>query len=119
MAEAKKYSGGCHCGRVAFDAEVDLSKTMTCNCSHCSKRGFVLSFIPPAQFSLKSGGDDLVEYKFNKHVIAHLFCPTCGIHSFARGVMPNGDPVIAVNVRCLDGVDIASLSPVAVDGRSF
>lgn len=119
MMESKKYSGGCHCGRVSFDAEVDLSKTMTCNCSHCSKRGFILSFIPPSQFALKSGGDDLVEYKFNKHVISHLFCPICGVHSFARGTMPSGEPVVAVNVRCLDGVDIASLNPAAVDGRSF
>lgn len=119
MAETKTFSGGCHCGRVTFDATVDLTDTMSCNCSHCTKRGFILTFIPPSQFDLKSGGGDLREYKFNKHVISHLFCPDCGVESFARGQMPNGDPVIAVNVRCLEGVDPAKLKPLAVDGRSF
>ena len=32
-----------------------------------------------------SGLDDLVDYRFNKHVIHHVFCRTCGVESFARG----------------------------------
>ena len=58
------------------------------------------------KFTLETGEDDLTDYQFNKHVIHHLFCKTCGIKSFARGNGPTG-PTVAINVRCLDGVDVS------------
>ena len=119
MTEAKKYSGSCHCGNVRFEATADLSKTVTCNCSICTKSGTILTFVPVSQFHSKTGDDKLVEYMFNKHIITHLFCPTCGIKPYARGQMPNGDPIIALNVRCLDGVELEGLNPKHLDGRSF
>jgi hypothetical protein len=56
---------------------------------------------------------------FNKHVIRHLFCPTCGIHSYAKGTMPDGKTAVAVNVRCLDDVDLGTLNITPFDGRSL
>lgn len=118
MAEMQTYTGGCHCGAVRYEVEADLSSVIECNCSHCSKKGFLLSFTPASNFRLLSGQDALTEYRFNKKQIAHLFCKTCGVQSFAAGAMPDGSEVRAVNVRCLEGVEPASLKITAVDGRS-
>ena len=119
MAEAT-YAGGCHCGAVRYEVTVDLGGTISCNCSRCSKLGALLTFAPASSFRLSSGEDVLTDYQFNNKTIHHLFCSTCGIESFARGRSPkDGAEMVAVNVRCLDGVDPASLSPQPVDGRSF
>src|SRR4051794_1775689 len=117
MPETKTYGGSCHCGRVRYDVTADLSQVMECNCSHCQRKGFLLTFVPPSQFTLLSGEQDLTEYQFNKKVIQHLFCRACGVQPFARGKKQDGSPVIAINVRCLEGVDLGALQPVALDGR--
>lgn len=114
-----KYTGGCHCGAVKYEVEADLSHTMTCNCSHCQKKGFILAFVPAEQFTLLSGGDMLTEYRFNKKAIAHLFCKVCGVESFGRGTDRAGKPTVMVNGRCLDGVDLSSLHPSEFDGKSM
>ena len=119
MAETH-YQGSCHCGKVRFHVDADLTKpAVACNCSMCGKSGTLLSFVPASAFHLEKGADDLVSYHFNKRVIDHAFCKHCGIKSFARGVMPDGTPMIAVNARCLDDVDVASLSIKHVDGKHF
>jgi hypothetical protein len=117
MASMKAYSGGCHCGKVRYEATTDPSQAIACNCSICSKQGLWLTFVPPDEFKLMSGGDALAEYQFNKHLIHHLFCRTCGVESFARGKTKDGKDMVAVNVRCLEGVDVASLTPKPFDGR--
>lgn len=119
MGDMKKVAGGCHCGAVRYEAAVDFSQTMECNCSHCEKKGFILSFTPMENFRLLQGEDQLAEYRFNQKKIAHVFCKVCGVQSFARGEAPDGAIMAAVNIRCLDGVDISALSPAKVDGRSF
>jgi len=119
MAQAKTYAGGCQCGRVRYEVATDPQQAIACNCSNCAKHGLWLTFATPDQFKLLAGEDALVDYQFNRHVIHHLFCPTCGVESFARGKTPDGGDMIAVNVRCLDGVDIATLAPKPFDGRSL
>jgi hypothetical protein len=113
------YEGGCQCGAVSYEADIDLDHTITCNCSRCQRMGFVLAFTPEANFRLKSGDGQLIEYLFNRKSIRHLFCSTCGVESFAYGKMPDGSPVVAVNVNCLDGVNPRALDSQHVDGRSF
>ena len=112
------YSGSCHCGKVRYQVTMDLGKVMSCNCSMCKRKGALLAFVPVEQFKLVSGEDGLTSYKFNKKVIDHLFCSTCGVTSFARGVGKDGQPMVAVNARCLDGVDPASLDVMHFDGAS-
>jgi len=114
-----KYTGGCHCGAVRYEVEADLSHPMTCNCSHCEKKGFVLTFVPAAQFTLLSGEDMLTEYRFNKKTIAHLFCKACGAESFGRGTDREGKPTVMINVRCLDDVDLSAIHPTEFDGKSM
>lgn len=113
-----QYRGSCQCGAVAYTVESDLSSTLTCNCSRCQRMGFVLTFAPAASFKLERGEDALAEYRFNSKTIQHLFCRTCGVESFARGKMPDGSEVVAVNVNCLEGVDPRALESQHVDGRS-
>ena len=120
MAEMKKYTGGCHCGRFMFEVDTDLGTAISCNCSICTRRGLVLTFATPEQFALKKGQQgELKKYQFNKKVIDHLFCPDCGVEAFATGKTPDGQTMFAINVRCLEGVDLAALQPKPVDGRSF
>jgi hypothetical protein len=92
--------------------------TIACNCSKCAKHGPWRTFVTPEHFKLQAGEDAPADYRFNKDVI-HLFCRNCGVQSFARGRTPDGKAMVAVNVRCLDGVDIATLTPKAFDGRSL
>jgi hypothetical protein len=108
---AQEYRGGCQCGAVRYEVTADLDHTTTCNCSRCRRLGTIMSFVPTSQFRLLSGEDAMTEYQFNKHVIHHLFCSTCGIQSFSRGEMPDGTKMIAINARCLDGVDVDKLPP--------
>jgi hypothetical protein len=120
MANEQTYKGGCHCGKVTYEVKTDLEQVISCNCTICSKKGYLLTFVPPEKFRLLSGEEKaLTDYQFNHHVIHHLFCPTCGIQSFARGKKRDGSPMVAVNVRCLDGVEPGQLKVTSVDGRSL
>ncbi len=113
------HSGGCHCGAVKYEVTGDFTSAMACNCSICSKKGSLLAFVPTEQFKLLQGEGALRDYQFNKHVIHHLFCTTCGIASFARGKTPKGGEMVAINVRCLDGVDLGQVAVKHFDGRSM
>jgi hypothetical protein len=117
MAE-QHYSGGCQCGAVRFEVDVDIDNAIACNCSRCGKTGTILSFTPFGKFTLESGADSLTEYLFNRHVIRHQFCKVCGVQPFARGAMPDGTPMAAINIRCLDGIDANQLNPKKFEGRN-
>ncbi|WEX10073.1 GFA family protein [Chelativorans sp. AA-79] len=113
-----QYQGSCHCGEIRFNVDVDLSNPITCNCSYCTQRGSILAFTPAEKFELQQGEQKLTEYRFHTKKIQHLFCSVCGMESFARAALPNGTEMTAINVRCLEGVDLDSLEPTQVDGRS-
>jgi len=111
------YTGACHCGAVKYKVELELGKVIACNCSMCGKSGALLAFVGVDQFELLSGEDQLTPYTFNKHVILHNFCKTCGIKSFARGKKPDGTPMVAINARCLDGIDVFALDVQQFNGK--
>jgi hypothetical protein len=118
MGDLKTYAGGCQCGKVRYEVKIDLEKpVVACNCSMCGRAGTLLAFVPASQFELKAGEDSLKDYQFNKQHIHHLFCFECGIKPFARGEQA-GAPMIAVNTRCLDGVEVDKLKVTNFDGRS-
>jgi hypothetical protein len=112
------YKGSCHCGRIAYQVEGELAQVMECNCSHCSRKGYLLWFVAREKLKLTAPADTLATYTFNKHVIQHHFCSTCGCAPFGDGVAPTGEPTAAVNVRCLEGVELSSLKRIPFDGRS-
>jgi hypothetical protein len=113
------YKGSCHCGRISFEVEGTLEKAMECNCSHCSRKGYLLWFVPRPQLHLLTPEADLVTYTFNKHVIKHHFCATCGCAPFGFGKDRSGADTAAINVRCLEAVEFTSLKRMPVDGRSL
>ena len=113
----RTYEGGCHCGRVRFRVKADLSRATECNCSVCTKKGFLHLIVPPDRFEMISGEDDLTTYQFHTRTARHQFCRNCGIHSF---YVPRSDPdKIDINVRCLDGIDPESLTIHRFDGRNW
>ena len=114
-----KYQGSCHCGRVKFEVEGELKQVMACNCSICSRKGSLLWFVPREHLRLLTAEKDTKVYTFNKHVIKHHFCPSCGIHPFGEGVDPSGKRMAAINTRCLEGVDFEKLPVKHFDGRSL
>ena len=115
------YSGGCHCGAVRYQADIDLSQgAVKCNCSICRKGRAWLAAIDPRDFRLLQGTESLTEYQFGPERIHHLFCKRCGIKSFGRVDTPDGGAFITISVSCLDDVsdaDLASLTIMYVDGR--
>ncbi len=111
--------GGCHCGAIRYTVEMDpAAPALICNCSMCGRSGSMLQFAPAEKFTLDKGADNLTDYLFNKHVIHHAFCKTCGIKSFARGVDAKGNKTVAINVRCLDGIDVFHVPTKQWDGKS-
>lgn len=112
------YRGSCHCGRVAFEVEGQPDSALACNCSICSRKGSLLWFVPRAQLRLLTPEDAAGTYTFNRHLIKHRFCPTCGIHPYGEGTDPKGRAMAAVNLRCLEDFDLAGVSVHQFDGKS-
>lgn len=113
------YTGSCHCGRIRFEVEGEVDSGMECNCSMCSRRGSLLWFVPRERLRLLTPEHDAGTYMFHEHVIRHRFCPACGIHTFGEGEAPGGAKMAAVNLRTLEGFDLASVPVKHFDGRSM
>jgi len=115
-----KYTGNCHCKKVAYEVELDLSGgVLNCNCSYCSAQGLLLAFAPKEKLNIISGADNLTTYKFNKHVLDHMFCKDCGNQPFSFGNNPSGVSTVAVNVRTINGIDQESLKKNFYDGKKI
>ena len=112
------HRGGCHCGRVRFEVVAPKSlRVSECNCSICTKAGYLHLIVPAAQFKLLSGNDTLKTYSFNTHTAKHLFCSVCGIKSF---YVPRSHPDgISVNARCIDSETIEELTVTPLNGREW
>ena len=113
------YKGSCHCGRNAFEVDGELQGVVSCNCSICQRKGSLRWFVPRDAFTLTTPEANASEYLFNKHVIEHRFCKGCGIHAYGVGRDRQGKPMAMLNVRCLEGVDIAGLHPTLFDGQHW
>lgn len=94
-------------------------KLAKCNCSICRRRGHLLWFVPREKLHLSTPESDLSTYTFNKHRIRHRFCPTCGSATFGEGSDSKGNKMAAINVRCLEDVDLPTLKIKQFDGRSL
>jgi centromere protein V len=112
------HSGGCHCGRVRFEVTAPAKITVSeCNCSICSKSGYLHLVVPAERFRLLSGGEALTTYTFNTRTAKHLFCSVCGIKSF---YVPRSHPDgFSVNARCLDAGTVEEVSVRQTNGREW
>jgi hypothetical protein len=118
MTAMIRHTGGCHCGRVRFEiqapAEIEVSD---CNCSICSKSGYLHLTLPPSRFRLLSGSDSLSSYQFNTGTAKHLFCAICGVKSF---YVPRSHPDgYSVNARCLDDGTVTGMRVERIDGKNW
>ncbi len=114
----KTYSGHCHCGAVHFEVDTDVSAPFRCNCSLCVRRGTTIEIVPASQFRLISGEAALTRYG-SREFSKHYFCRTCGIQCFTRltvNMKLENEPSVGVNLGCLDGADVESLTPALFDG---
>ena len=112
-----KYQGSCHCGIVRFEIEApEILEVDYCNCTICSKSGFLHLILPLSKFKQLSGEDALHSYTFNTGVAKHTFCKVCGIKPFYT---PRSNPDgIDVNVNCLD-TEPAEVNITNFDGRDW
>jgi hypothetical protein len=113
-----KHTGGCHCKRVRFEvlapAKIEVGE---CNCSMCSKTGYLHLMVPATQFKLVSGEDALTNYEFNTKTAKHFFCSHCGIKSF---YVPRSHPDgYSINARCLDEGTVKGMTVTQIDGKNW
>ena len=112
------HKGGCHCGRVRFEVTAPAKIEVTeCNCSICTKAGYLHLIVPANRFKLLSGADVLRTYTFNTHTAKHLFCSVCGVKPF---YVPRSHPDgFSVNARCIDSPTVTGITVHQVDGRNW
>jgi len=111
------WTGRCHCGRIRFEVEGELSGVSRCNCSICTRTGYLHWPVAPERVRIVAGDGTWSTYRFGTGVAEHRFCPTCGISPFR---IARSDPdKLTINVRCLDAVDLESLPIVSFDGRNW
>lgn len=118
MESAKTYEGSCHCKKVRFEVTATIDRASACNCSICSRVGWLMVSVPPSQFKLLSGEGEQTDYQFGRKSMHHLFCTACGIHAY--GTFTQGDQAkVIVNLRCLEGLDVDKLPVETFDGKSY
>lgn len=112
------HTGGCHCGRVRFEVLAPAKlQVLECNCSVCTKAGYLHLVVSVDRFKLLSGTETLCAYTFNTHTAKHLFCSVCGIKSFYE---PRADPWSrSINVRCLDPGTVEEMNISQFNGRQW
>ncbi len=111
------FEGGCHCGAVRFRVRTGELRALDCNCSICTKKGFLHLIVPLDQFEILCGEEALIDYRFGTGVARHRFCRVCGIHPFYT---PRSHPDrVDVNVRCLDGDALDRFAVEPFDGRHW
>lgn len=114
-----QYKGSCHCGKVAYEVEGEIASAMACNCSMCQRKGSLLWFVPRAALRLLTPEDASRIYQFNKHAIKHRFCPECGIHPYAEATNRDGKPTAAINLRCIENLDLSKVPVKHFDGKAL
>jgi hypothetical protein len=112
------YTGSCHCGNISFEVQGEIDSALSCNCSMCSRKGSLLWFVPRQSLNLRTPEAASSTYTFNKHVIKHRFCPKCGIHPYGEGTDPKGNAIAAINLRCVENLDLAAIPVHHFDGKS-
>jgi hypothetical protein len=115
----KTYTGGCHCGVVRFEVDIDLGSGISrCNCSICTKTAVTGGIVKPSAFRLLAGEDRLKKYEWASKMSTRYFCGDCGIHCFGRGHLAElGGDFVSINVNTLDDVELSELKLVHWDGR--
>ena len=115
------YQGSCQCGQVKYSLQSrPITQVLECNCSMCGRAGALWTAAADADLKIDCDLAGLGLRQFGTMRAKHYFCRTCGVEPFARGTAPGSTTtMMAINVRCLDGVDITSLKIMPFDGKSL
>jgi hypothetical protein len=117
------FRGSCKCGRITFEADVDLAAgTRKCNCTSCWKRRWWSAAVKPDAFRATGGETELSEYRPGQVTGHRGFCKHCGVipYGWIDAAAWNDGAYVSINVACLDDLDPAALvaAPVQyMDGR--
>jgi len=111
------FTGSCHCGALRYECDGTPEEAMTCNCSICRRKGAVLYFADPERVRFTMSVEPTL-YRFNTDVVAHAFCPVCGIATHARPEVPGQPPKVALNLRASD-LDLATIRTWEFDGAAL
>lgn len=113
----KTYRGACHCGAVTFEVDADIDHVRICDCSICRKRGALIFRVEEEAIRIHTPIEELSIYQWQSKTATDYFCANCGILPFRR---PRTAPEFwGVNVRCLEGIDLAALPRNEVLGRKL
>ncbi|MGD9763451.1 MAG: GFA family protein [Candidatus Binatia bacterium] len=112
------HGGGCHCGRVRIEVLAPARiRVAECNCSICSKSGYLHLIVSRDCFRVVRGEDSVTAYTFNTRTARHLFCSHCGIKAY---YVPRSHPDgISVNARCIDSSTVQAMTIEQIDGRDW
>ena len=111
----KTYRATCHCGRVAIEADLDLTQpSYRCNCSICRRNRFWPAVAMSDHFGIVSGESELIRYVFGQEKNHHYFCRHCGVRVFGVGNATPMGKMYGVNIGCLEGVTEEELSQVPI-----
>lgn len=112
-----QYKGSCHCGKVQFEVEAPaVIEADRCNCSICTKSGYLHLIVPNSKFRLTAGEEHLITYSFNSGIAKHRFCRNCGVKPF---YIPRSNPDgVDVNINCLD-TPAEAINVTDFDGRNW
>lgn len=109
----------CHCGHIRLQVEGHIKSALACNCSICQRKGSLLWFVPRANLQFLTAENRASTYTFCKHVIKHRFCPHCGMHPYGEGTGPSGRAMAAINIRCIEGIDLKTIPVTEYNGRDL
>lgn len=107
--ELKKYFGSCHCGEILYEINANINYVIMCNCSFCSKKGWLIIHIDNESFKLIKGDKYLGDYQFAKKRVNHFTCINCGISVFSKGIIEDNKLIYAINTYCLDNIDLKKI----------
>ena len=97
--------GKCHCGSVKFTINTKIRDLRRCNCSMCSRKGFVMGTALIDELTITSGEKNLTSYKWNTKIAEHFFCKICGINTHHKR---RSDPnQYGYNIGCIEGFEMS------------
>jgi hypothetical protein len=113
-----KHTGGCHCGAVRFEVELEAVHGGRCNCSICTKIAQTSAIVKPSAFRLLKGAESLSSYAWGAAISTRYFCKHCGVHCYGAGHLAEvGGDYVAANLNCLDHIDVSTIPVIHWDGR--
>lgn len=97
-----------------MEVDAELTALVECNCSTCTRSGFLHWKVPVGAVRLLTQKCRLASYHWRDAGGGHEFCPTCGTAILRNGYQGH----LSVNARCLEGIDIFQLALTRYDGRN-